>query len=115
MIDKSKTYVTRSGLPAQIYRTDAGGRHPVHGAVFIDGSWSCMSWPENGDVGANYSLVEVKPKRTLDVWMNVYSDGHGALIPGGCYCSKAEADRQSTARRVSCINITREVTDGEGL
>jgi len=115
MIDKSKTYTTSDGLPVQIYRTDAGGRHPVHGAVFIDGSWSCMSWPENGDVGAHYSLAEVKPKRTLEVHMNVYVDGLGAPMPGGCYYEKVEADRQACRGRFACVHITREITEGEGL
>lgn len=51
IIDITKKYTTRSGLPVRIYATDAGGIFSVHGAVgdwTASGHWSLVSWLPSG-------------------------------------------------------------------
>lgn len=42
---------TENGHPVIIYRTDMGGRFPVHGACYEKGEWVLMKWTEDGRVG----------------------------------------------------------------
>jgi len=112
MIDKSKAYTTREGLPVRIYCTDAGGRHSVHGAVFIGDTWSCMSWPENGNGGSYYPLVEVKPKHDVDLWINIYHNHEGGYFAASGACAKLLGAR---GHRFACVRLTQEITEGEGL
>ena len=114
MIDKSKTYTTRQGLPVRIYCTDGGGTHPVHGAFKMDGAWLPFSWREDGGFSA-YALVEVKPKRTLDVMVNVYQLIDGTLYSGTGHASIDDAALWQSGKRFARIHITREITEGEGL
>jgi|GEM_PF-6022307 len=119
MIDKTKTYTTCDGLPVQIYRTDGGGIHPVHGAVFIDGCWLMAAWQADGKSFpfVTRDLVEVKPKRTLDVHLNVYSTNDGVLTVGSGYPTRAAAITNAirVGGRFACVRLTQEVTEGEGL
>lgn len=39
---------TRGGTEAVIYRTDAGGREPIHGAIRTLYGWMPVSWEEDG-------------------------------------------------------------------
>ena len=48
MIDKSKSYKTRSGHDVRIYATDCGGNWPVHGAIFNECRWSPTLWTADG-------------------------------------------------------------------
>jgi len=115
MINKSKTYVTRDGDPVRIYSTGNDGPYPVHGAIFFNHAWSVSSWPEDGAVPGQFSLVEVKPKRMLSVVASVYIDDGGELRVGGLYHSKEEAAAGAKRKRFACVHITREITEGEGL
>jgi len=118
MIDKNKTYVTRRGDAVRLYCTDdGGGSHPVHGAVNIEGIWACMSWPKDGESSGYYSLVEVKPKRTLDTWLNVYSDTVDGPIIGVGHRLRSAADAAGAlvGSRIACLRITQEFTEGEGM
>lgn len=40
---------TRGGHEVRIYATDAGGDYPIHGAVFVNGSWCVNSWTAQGE------------------------------------------------------------------
>jgi len=114
MIDKSKTYTTREGLPVRIYCTDAGGSHPVHGAIEAHGLWLPFLWREDGD-NCEHALIEVKPKRTLDVTVNVYQSIDDTLYSGTGHPSRKDADLSQSGKRFACIHIVREITEGEGL
>ena len=120
MIDIKKIYTTRSGLPVRIYAVDAMGNSPIHGAVQEEGkAWDVLSWMSSGAYAAGdpnqFDLIEVKPKRMLDVWINIYSEG-----PGRFATSKEEADHCAAVsyphgHRLACLHIVREFTEGEGL
>jgi len=112
MIDKSKTYITREGEPVRIYCTDGGGHYPVHGAVYINGVWSLISWEENGDNSNHYSLVEVKPKHDVDIWINIYHNHEGGYFAASGACTKLLGVQ---GHRFACVRLTQEVTEGEGM
>ena len=120
MIDKTKTYTTSDGYPVEIYRTDGGGDRPVHGAVLIDGRWLITAWQADGQSpqrSISSGLVEVKPKLTLEMHINVYRDKQGLLTGGFSHPTRPLADATAalTGGRLACIQITREITEGEGL
>ena len=52
------------------------------------------------------------PKKTVRVqcWLNVDACG-----VAGLFLDREDADRLSTVNRIACIEIDREVTEGEGL
>lgn len=114
MIDKEKTYTTRSGLSTRFYATDCGGGYPVHGAVFENGHWKQCSWKSDGSVLRSgevhdWDLIEAKPR--IKGWLNCYPDGTNYL-----YSSREEADRYARmthSKRVACIEI--DVPHGYGL
>lgn len=66
------------------------------------------------DIVAKY----VEPRKVkVDAWMNVYEDGGLGIA-----CGKADADQDAfhytnynVTKRIACIHIEREVTEGEGL
>jgi len=111
MIDKSKTYTTREGLPVRIYCTDGAGFHPVHGAVALQDGWSSATWPADGQNG-RLSLVEVKPKHDVDLWINLYHNYGGGYFAASGACAKLLGVQ---GHRFACIRLTQEVTEGEGL
>jgi hypothetical protein len=79
MIDMSKKYRTRDGREVRIYDVDAGGAHPVHGAILSKadkGDWRPASWNNNQRFLDNSTirpgdLVEAK----AEVWVWVYASG----------------------------------------
>jgi hypothetical protein len=71
MIDLTKKYQTRSGLPVRIYAVDGGGICPVHGAIKDDGGWYDDRWRADGSytdsgAGDSRSLVIAKSWRAWD-------------------------------------------------
>jgi hypothetical protein len=68
MIDITKKYQTRSGLPVRIYATDGGGERPVHfAAQNKDGTWTNFSATDEGYVSTHYrspdDLIQAKTWR----------------------------------------------------
>lgn len=116
MIEMGKQYKTHDGKEVRIYATDGSSDLPVHGAVkSVDGSWLSMAWTRNGDDTLygdplGLKLVEVKPKRTLDMWVNVYRDETEVM-----HKSREDADLHADADRIACLHIVREYEEGEGL
>ena len=113
MIDPKKTYRTRDGREVRIYAVDGGLGYPVHGAWSHNGAaWCATEWYGDGASATNVrlDLIEVRPKRTLDVWVNVYRDcvsvGHG---------TKRGADASAVPNHLTCLHIVREYEEGEGL
>ena len=79
------------------------------------GEWRSWQWGECGRVpytttGYAKNLAP-PPKKTVRVqlWINVYADGYKVF-----YTSRQLADLNA-GKRIACIEINREVTEGEGL
>jgi hypothetical protein len=114
MISLDKTYRTRDGKEVKLYAVHEGQNFPVHGAILIDGKWSATMWSVDGKwhpsgPSSELDLIEVKPKRTLDVWVNVY-EGHTAS-----HMTKKIADGCQLYNLLACIHIVQEYEEGEGL
>ena len=77
MISMDKQYTTRDGRPVRVLCVDAGDEYPV---VLLTESDALRRyrpdgrWFESGDDNQK-DLIEVKPKRTVEVWINHYEDG----------------------------------------
>lgn len=118
MIDKSKTYRTRSGNEVRIYATDGSGRKSVHGAyfdTFVKG-WISLVWTEYGKVDGYQDLqpldlIEVRPRHKRTVWLNVYGSG---IVPEAC-SSKERADLAAACGRIACLRVELDFEEGEGL
>ena len=121
-------HVTRKGYPAEILCTDLrrpGFRdYPILARVTVpDGSLSpgasgnqelshCTEFGISS-LGSDYDLQNAPaPKRKVRVkgWVNVYPES-GSFCIGG----KEAADRFAAHDRIACIEIDREVEEGEGL
>ena len=111
-ISMDKQYRLGAGNEVQIYAIDRGGANPVHGAYKINDEWVTICWPENlkdQDPGS-FDLVEVKPKRKIEFWVNVYPDSIGQAA----HTTKESADKFSDLR-TACLHFVREFEEGEGL
>ena len=82
----------------------------------VDGDWISSGWHANGrymyaEDGHGFNLAP-PPKKTVRVqlWINVYADDQHALHP-----SAESALAGGKHARFACIEIDREVTEGEGL
>jgi len=68
IVDKTKKYRTRAGLPVRIYATDSGGMYPVQGAIWhsLSQRWVVELWTSDGKcfgpstVDGKHDLIEVK-------------------------------------------------------
>ena len=87
------------------------GRYKLPG-----GQWHALHWEESGRVpnscdGYGHNLAP-PPRKTLRVrlWLNVYT---GAL--SYLYGTRQLADENAGQHRFACIEIDREVEEGEGL
>jgi hypothetical protein len=68
IVDKTKKYRTRAGLPVRIYATDSGGMYPVQGAIWhsLSQRWVVELWTSEGKcfgpstVDGKHDLIEVK-------------------------------------------------------
>jgi len=90
----------------------------VHGAYCCNGRWFIHTWSRDGFIashGCPHQLDLIpKPKvHKLDVWVNVYLDDNGKAQTGPGWSNKADAD--GYLRRIACIHIQRDITEGEGL
>lgn len=67
-LDLTKPVQTRDGRPVRIYATDAGGKHPVHGAFLSEeGEWQSDTWTPEGKYLEPLSdhcldLINIPPK-----------------------------------------------------
>ena len=81
-----------------------------------NGQWYALHWEDSGRVpnsceGYGHNLAPT-PKKTVRVrlWLNVY-DGASPHMHG----TKEQADEEAGRLRFACIEIDREVEEGEGL
>jgi len=63
-------YTTRDGKEVRIYAVDAGGSHPVHGAVKSFGKWKAQAWSKHGKSTRNYFNL-IPKKKTKKVWIAI--------------------------------------------
>lgn len=111
MIDPNKTYRTRDGREVRIYAVDGFGVSAIHGAVLNNNAWQPECWCKDGRKGFHADqgdLIEVRPKRTLDVWLLVEKDGTAEVY----YDIKPNT---TVTNPIACLHIVREYEEGEGL
>lgn len=106
-------------LPAKIYSVEGNQSDYIHGAVLRNGKWMCINWTQDGKFlkhrDHEYDLVEVKERKKVEGWVNVYQDN----TYGNLWSTKGEADaRRETSERkdvFACVKITIDCEQGEGL
>lgn len=84
----------------------------------LSGRWYASEWTDLGwyskGIGQGDSMnLVLRPRKTLRVrlWLNVYDKG--SLVYQ--YGTRELADIEATSNRFACIEIDREVEEGEGL
>ena len=104
------------GSDAWIFFVQPESRHKryIGKAKDSDGEWRALHWCDSGRVpytttGHAKNLAPPR-KKTMRVkgWLNVYANGNASF-----WKNKDNADSQT--HRFSCIEIDREVEEGEGL
>ena len=76
MIEIGKTYRLANGCEYRNALIDAGGEYPVRGFYkHPEGFWLSISHMADGkhEVG-EFCLVEVRPRKTREVWLNIYNE-----------------------------------------
>ncbi len=114
MIDPDKVQ-TRGGFDFRIYTTKAKGVFPIIGEAEAPiGGWFNVDWNEDGAFSGGdghhpYDLVpKPAPERTVDVWLNVYSDQSVSVHP-----TSHAAVAWGSLRRVACKHLTVTFREGE--
>jgi hypothetical protein len=115
MIDMSKKYRTRDGRDVRIYAADAGGAHPVHGAVLRTGPdvrWLSETWDDHGHIVEGRTnarpndLVEVK----AEVWIWRHRDNGRNFT---AHDTKEDCENWSGARSMTEGQAVRFVQEDE--
>ena len=109
--DPTKPCMTRDGRPVALITTQ--GREPWPLVGYIGGDTYPSFWTVRGDfeieddLSCPYDLINTpEPKRSGEVWVNVYLNG------AVTWNSRADADK-CAASRVACVHVP--WTEGEGL
>jgi len=114
--DKNKTYTLRRGNEYRNYCDDAGKKYTLHGAYKTsNGEWECIIHTADGfyeleKTECAYDLIEVKKAHTITFWVNYYSNGEVSAFE-----NRADADFIAGPNRLTCLEITRTFTEGDGL
>ena len=87
------------------------GRVRSQRGIMVSTGWHANGRYMYAETGHGYNLAP-PPKKTVRVrcWLNV--DACGSV---GLFDSREDADSLSSFNRIACIEIDREVTEGEGL
>ena len=110
--------VLADGSEGHIYFVQPESKHQryIGKARDSSGEWRALHWCDAGRVpytttGHAKNLAPT-PKKTVRVrcWLNVDACG-----VAGLFLDREDADRLSSVNRIACIEIDREVTEGEGL
>ena len=122
MISMDKQYRTRDGREVKLLMLDGGGSFPVIGAVQNppSGTWEASQWTVNGnylncDPSGPFDLVEVRPRFRYDRWVNVYPGAMSDFWGPVPWNTKEQADASADSRRIACVKIIIEGTEGDGL
>jgi hypothetical protein len=85
----------------------------VIGEYETGGNWVLEVWDERGrtrSVSTDLDLIEVKPVRVFERWVNVDKGGICHL-----YKTPEEAAAFATKARIACLHIRQAYTEGDGL
>jgi hypothetical protein len=123
MIEQGKQYQTKGKHEVRIYATDGGGKSPVHGAIKIGEDWIAQTYTAdgvcsepNGNLVPDYfDLVEVRPRQTREVWLNIYPEGVTDCVYGYSNPSAAERYMHTSGLEARAVKATIEYEVGEGL
>ena len=116
MISMDKKYKTRNGQEVKIYSVDGNACDHIHGAIKQrDGNWRIHLWYKDGATWSNgdsaLDLIEVKERKKIELWANVYNDGSTVL-----HKTREKADRNRSSNFCfACVKVTIECEEGEGL
>jgi len=113
VIEMGKEYRTRDGRAVRVLTTTAQcSLGPVIGEYESLGQWVLEAWDAGGvtqPANANLDLIEVKPVRVFERWVNVY-ESFAEL-----HTTKIQADRACAPGRIACLHIRQEYRKGDGL
>ena len=116
MIEMGKEYRTREGKPVRLYTVNgANASQPIVGERFVHADvWGVSTWDTqgryiNGGTEHKFDLVEVKPVRVFERWVNVH--------PEGIYTwhQTPQQAYDHAADRIACLHIRQEYREGDGL
>jgi hypothetical protein len=116
VIEMGKEYRTREGSPVRIYTVQgANASQPIVGERFVYADvWHISTWDTQGrwahdGTEHKYDLIEVKPVRVFEMWVNVYPKDRPST-----HMNPHHADSHG-AGRIACLHIRREYKEGDGL
>jgi hypothetical protein len=118
VIEMGKEYRTRDGREVILYTVSGSDdRRPVVGEYRISVlTWVPTSWRKTGiwwsdNRKSRYDLIEVKPVRVFERWVNIHQDGSSSS-----YRKREDADAFATEMgRIACLHIRQEYREGDGL
>ena len=118
MISMDKQYTTRGGRPVRVLCLDAKGNFPVVAVVDSGQAEVACLFTQDGCYHFNKQahptdLIEVKPKRTVEVWINHYH--RDCTICGYSYSSEATAKESRSSDCIATTHHTITFEEGEGL
>lgn len=117
MISMNKKYKTRDGSDTRILCVDAGtGKHPVIGLIEEKGTLGIRFFSKEGESisGSYLDLIEVKEKKIIRKWVNIYKSNHVTTHSAKEIANETAIDVGNN-QIVACVPITIEFTEGEGL
>jgi len=116
VIEMGKEYRTRLGECVTLATVNGSSNtHPVIGEFLSGGEWFVLSWTKDGQAVAGRTngrdLIEVKPVRVFERWVNIDHDGSSSL-----YRTREDAAAFAAKMgRMACLHIRQEYTEGDGL
>jgi hypothetical protein len=114
MIEIGKTYRTRDGRKVRLLTTDSRCYlGPVIGEYESCGQWVIEAWDREGvtqPANPNLDLIEIKPVRVFEAWVNVYQDG--SFIT---YGSLKGTERYRGELVIATLHIRQAYREGDGL
>ena len=116
MIEMGKEYRTRDGREVVILATNGRGPYPIVGQILNpSGEWRHINWSNDGRIIHDSNirdgdLIEVKPVRVFERWLNVGASG---IVMA--YGSRSDADLANDDWRIACLHIRQEYKEGDGL
>ena len=115
MIEMGKEYRTRDGREVRLHTTTSRcNLGSVVGEYETCGQWVLETWDCGGvtiPASSNLDLIEVKPVRVFERWVNVHHDGSVSW-----YKKREDAAAFATEMgRIACLHIRQEYKEGDGL
>jgi hypothetical protein len=113
VIEMGKEYRTRDGRSVRVHTTTAQcNLGPVIGEYESGGNWVLEAWDCGGVAmlaNSNLDLIEVKPVRVFERWVNVH--------PEGIYTwhQTPQQAYDHAADRIACLHIRQEYREGDGI